>query len=167
MIEDAGRVAVEPGFTWTSAGVWASFFALVGLIVRQWVPMKKVRIDEFKSVIDAQKEEITRLSDRVGTLETNIEGIRDRYEQMLAYERASHEAEIGLQRHATRNAKQILYGMLDLIEAAPDKASAHAAKMRERLMEMERQEAAESAAIRSAKIIASSPTDTPASGAEA
>lgn len=154
MFEDAGRVAVSPGFTWTSAGAWASFLALVGVLIRQWVPLRKVRVTEFESVINAQKEEITRLSDRIGTLEQSIDGVRERYEQILAFERASHEAELGLQRHATRGTKQILYGMLDLIEAAPEQAPAHAAKMRQRLVEQEEAERMEAATIRSAKIIA-------------
>lgn len=154
MLEDAHRVAVNPGFTWTAAGAWTSAVALIGLVVRQWVPLRKVRVTEFESVIQAQKEEITRLSDRIGTLEQSIEGLRDRYEHILAFERASHEAELSLQRHATRGTKQILSALLDLIEVAPDRAPEHAVKMRQRLNELEEAERTEAATIRSAKIIA-------------
>jgi len=169
MAHDAIPVAVN-GFTWTAAGAWASFFALVGLIVRQWVPMRKLRIDEFQRLIDAQTAEIARLTGRVDSLEQKMEDQRASYEAQLKVERANHEAELGLQRHATRNAKQILLGTLDLIEAAPENASSHAAKMRERMKELEAIEAAETASIRGAKIIAASqgvavtevPSDLPA-----
>ncbi|KKC24446.1 hypothetical protein [Sphingomonas sp. SRS2] len=161
---DVVPIPVTTGFSWTAAGAWTSAFALIGVLVRQWVPLRKVRVTEFESVIQAQKEEITRLSDRVGTLEKSIDGIRDRYEQILAFERASHEAELGLQRHATRGTKQILYGMLDLIEAAPEKAAEHAAKMRQRLIELEEAERAEAATIRSAKIMATAKSPLKPSG---
>lgn len=144
------------GFTWTAAGAWASFFALAGILVRQIVPMRKLRIDEFQRIIDAQTAEIARLSERIDSLEQKMDDQRVNYETQLKIERANHEAEIGLQRHATRNAKQILMGTLDLIEAAPENASAHAAKMRERMKELEATEAVESASIRGAKIIAAS-----------
>jgi TolA-binding protein len=146
------------GFTWTAAGAWASFFALVSLLVRQWIPMKKQRQTELERVIDAQATEIGRLSDRIDSLEKRMEDQRGRYEAQINIERANHEAELGLQRHATRNAKQVLWGILDLIEAAPDNAAAHAAKMRGRMKELEAAEIAESASIRGSKIIAAAKT---------
>ena len=40
---------VEPviaqGFGWTAAGAWASFFVLLGILVRQIVPWRKQRLD--------------------------------------------------------------------------------------------------------------------------
>jgi hypothetical protein len=146
-------VAIE-GFTWTAAGAWGAFLTLLGLLVRQIVPMRKLRIDEFQRIIDAQAAEIGRLGDRIDSLERKIDDERSRHDAALRYERASHEAELGLQRHATRNAKQILIGTLDLIEAAPADAPAHAAKMRRRMKELEDAELAESTSIRGAKIIA-------------
>jgi chromosome segregation ATPase len=152
------------GFTWTAAGAWASFFALFGLIVRQWVPLKKQRLDELRSVIDAQTQEITRQSARIDSLEKKIDEQRERYEALLAYERerseaalaferASHDAELGIQRHAARNAKQALRSFVDLMEVAPERFAVHADKIRQRMAEMDAEEVAETTAIRSAKII--------------
>lgn len=157
MIEEVARVAVAPGFTWTAAGAWASFFALMGLIVRQWVPLKKARIGELESVIQTQTTQIEKLTNRIEKLEQKLDDQRTDHEAQLAFERANHKAELGLQRHATRNAKQILYGILDLIEAAPDKAREHAAKMRDRMKELDTTEVAETATIRGAQIIAAAP----------
>lgn len=162
-MSDVGE-ALEAARPWLSTG---GILGLLGLCSRLWVVNRKLRITEkgedregYGALIAQQNGVIDRLNARVTDLEGKLEEQRGRYEQMLAFERASHEAEMSLQRHATRNAKAILYGILDLIEAAPDNAAAHAAKMRERLIDLEKVEMQEAAAIRSAKILATSPEKT-------
>ena len=158
--------ALEEVRPWLSTG---GILGLLGLCSRLWIVNRKLRITEkgddregYGALINKQNEVIERLDARVAELEAKIEDQRERHEQILAFERASHEAELSLQRHATRNAKQILYGILDLIEAAPGKAREHAAKMRLRMRELDALEHAEAATIRGAKIVATAPSVAPA-----
>jgi hypothetical protein len=139
---------------WLGTAGLAALFTLIGVIVRQLVPFRKVRISEFEAVNKAQEAEISRLSGRIDTLEQKMDTDRERHEAQLAFERATHSAELSLQRHATRGAKQILYSMLDMIEAAPRKAAVHAGKVRARLIELEEAERTEAATINAAKIVA-------------
>jgi hypothetical protein len=46
-------IPVVTGFTWTAAGAWASFLALLGLLVRQWVPLRRARIDADKLKVES------------------------------------------------------------------------------------------------------------------
>lgn len=140
---------------WTAGAAWGSLITLLGLLIRQIIPWRKQRANEFEIAIASYKAELDRQRERISTLERKLDEQRDHYERQFRYQNESHEAEISLHRHATRNAKQILYGLLDLVEAAPEAASAHASKMRDRMIALDKQEAEEAATIRSAKIIAS------------
>lgn len=168
-------VAVH-GVTWTAALVGLLNLLVGGALVaviKQWPAIKRLQneriaaedsstIGGFKAVIEAQAAEIIRLGERIDRLERSLDAERGRHASEVRQINVSHEAEMSLQRHATRNAKQVLYGTLDLIEAAPENAAAHAAKMRRRMEENDRAETDEAARIRSAKIIAAGPNEAAA-----
>lgn len=132
----ADPVQVTTGFTWTAAGAWASFLALLGLLVRQWVPLKRLKKEADEKFRDD-------LAERVSSLEAKL----DEKEK-------SHAAELAIMRHRLNNVTQCLDALLLLIEAAPEKASEAAEKIKRMRGEQMVAEAAEKGAVHAAKITA-------------
>jgi hypothetical protein len=124
----------EGNFTWTAAGAWASFFALIGLIVRQLGPWRKLSIDAEKAFRDDLIKRVTKL------------------EKTLERQRLRHEAERGLDRHRLNNVTQCFDAMMMMLKASPEKAAeiiAHIEQMRANQLKAE---ALEKAAIHAALI---------------
>lgn len=80
----------------------------------------------------------------------------EKLEAKIEVQRAAHEAEVGILRHQLNNVSACLDALLLLIETAPDKASAHASRIRQMRAEQAQTEAVEKVAVRSAKIAAAS-----------
>lgn len=137
---------VAHGFSWTAAGAWATFLALLGVIVRQVGPWRKQRDD-------AEDKLRTDLLKRVENLEKTIEH-KDRLGEQ---ERARHEAERALDRHRLNNVTQCLDALLMLLEQAPERATEAVARIKEMRGKQIVAEAAEKATIRAAEIVAKAP----------
>ena len=125
-------------FTWTAAGAWGAFLALLGIIVRQVGPWRKQSIDAEKNFRDD-------LLKRVEKLESHLE-----------FERARHNAIEAANRHRLNNVNACLDALLLLIEQSPDKASEAAAKVRQMRADQMKAEAEEKAIIHAAQIEARS-----------
>ena len=126
------------GFSWTAAGAWATFLALIGVIVRQVGPWKK-------QTTEAEQKLRDDLLKRVEALETTLER-----------ERIRHDAERALDRHRLNNVTQCLDAVLLLLEAAPEKATEIAAKINAMRASQRESEALEKAEIMAAEIMADS-----------
>lgn len=123
-----------------SAPIWSVFafsvLALLGIIIRQFVPFRK-------EAHDAEAKLRDDLIRRVEKLERQI----DR-------ERTKHEAERALGRHELKNINQCFDALLLLIEMAPERASESVAKIKEMRARQMEAEAREKGIIRAAEIAA-------------
>src|SRR5437868_6556494 len=72
-------------FTWTAAGAWGAFLALLGIIVRQVGPWRKQSMDAEKDFRDGLLKRVERL------------------EMQLDFERARHSAIEAVNRHQLNN----------------------------------------------------------------
>lgn len=164
------------GWSYGSIGIWLfgligtptvviGFFKLIAALRK--LSNERVAAEDisnlagFRAVVDAQAAEIMRLTERIDKLEREATAERERHIKDCERRDALHDAELSLQRHATKNAKQVLFSFLDLVEAKPEAAAATAAKMRRRMESNEQREAEEAARIRGAKIIAATPAGAP------
>lgn len=123
-------------FTWGAAGAWASFVALVGVIIRQVGPWRKQSLDAEKVFRDDLITRVTKL------------------ERTLERERVRREAEKAVERHKIKNLQACFDAMMLMMKAAPEKASeiiAHIEKMR---ADQLKAETIESAAIHAAMLAA-------------
>jgi hypothetical protein len=137
---------VELGpFTWTAAGAWASFLALLGIIARQVGPWRKISIDAETVFRDGLVERVQRLED---TLERE-RAQRDADREAL---RARHEAERSLDRHKIKNLQQCFDAMMMGLKATPDRVSAVIEHIERLRAEQLKAEAIESATIHAAAI---------------
>lgn len=121
-------------FTWTGLGVWASFFALLGIIVRQVGPWRKLSIDSEKAFRDDLVKRVEKL------------------ERRLDRQRIRHEAERALDRHRINNLQQCFDATMLMLKAVPEKAAEiieEIEKMRATQLEAE---ALEKAAIHAAML---------------
>lgn len=101
---------------------------LLGVLLRSLLPYRK-------SMIDA-------LRDRVEVLESALE-----------VERTSRAAEVALLRHRVANAEHALDLFIELIEAQPERAAHHAAKIKAKRHEDREILSKESATLRAAEIV--------------
>ena len=124
------------GFSWTAAGAWATFLALIGVVIRQVGPWKKQHTEAEQRLRDD-------LLNRVEALEATLER-----------ERIRHDAERALDRHRLNNVTQCLDAVLLLLEAAPEKATEIAAKINAMRASQRESEALEKAEIMAAEIMA-------------
>lgn len=127
------------GFSWTAAGAWATFLALLsalGVIVRMIGPWKK-------QTTDAEDKLRKDLMVRVENLEKKLE-----------HKDAIHAAERALDRHKIRNLNQCLDAVLMILETAPEKTVEVVGKVRVMREAQLKAEAAEAAAIHAAEIAA-------------
>jgi hypothetical protein len=122
------------GFGWTAAGAWTAALALIGMIVRQVGPWRKISIDA---------EERLR-ADLLGRVE--------KLERMQELKDARHSAERAADRHRINNLTQCLDAILLLVEQNPGRAKEAVAKVREMRAQQIIAEAAEKAAIHAAEI---------------
>ena len=99
-----------------------------------------------------RKDEFDLMSERIATLEGKIETERAGREA----ERARHEAEVAILRHSVANSNTCLDAILLLLEAAPEKAAEHAAKIRMMRQDMRDREEREKLSFAAAKIVAAS-----------
>lgn len=127
-------IPVNAGFSWTAAGAWSTFVALLFAIVRQVGPWQKQRDTAEADLRNALVKRVERL------------------EQTLDYERVKHEAERALDRHKIRNLVQCLDAVLLVLETAPEKTVEVVSKVRAMRDEQMKAEAAEAAAIRAAEL---------------
>ena len=115
---------------------WALTVAVVSAIIKGWPAIRDAATRARTAIGDR------RLS-RIEKLEAKIE-----------HQSVSHEAEVKILRHQLANVNSCLDAILLLIEAAPERASEHVARIREMRAEQTRAEVAEKTAIQSAKIMA-------------
>lgn len=113
---------------------YALTLAVITAIIKGW-----------PAIADAALKAKTALGDRrlsrIEKLEASIEA-----------QRASHEAEVSILRHQLNNVSACLDALLLLIETAPDKAAAHAARIRAMRAEQSTSETFEKATIRGARV---------------
>lgn len=118
----------------TSVAVWIAAIGIVGLLIRQIIPWRKL----------ASADEQTLRADLLRRVE--------RLEATLDRERLRHNAERALDRHRLNNITQCFDAMLMLIETTPEKASEIVTKIKEMRAVQMRAEAQEKAIIRAAEI---------------
>lgn len=123
------------GNGWVAAGLLV-VGGVVTAIVRQISPWRKLSIDSEKIFRDD-------LIKRVEKLEAEIE-----------FERKSRAAEVSLLRHRVANAEHALDLFIALIEAQPERAAHHAARIKEHREKDRDRLSAESATIRAAEMTA-------------
>lgn len=121
--------AAVSGFTWTAAGAWGTFLALLAVIVRQVGPWRQ---------ISASTEQ--RLREDLLARVNKLEKVLDR-------ERAIHAAERRLEGHKLANITQCFDALLMLIETNPERASDVVQRVREMRDNQVRAEALEKATL--------------------
>lgn len=121
-------------FTWTSAGVWGAFLALLGIIARQVGPWRKQSMDAEQTFRDG-------LLKRVEVLEAKIES-----------ERARHEAQMAIYRHRLNNVSQAFDAMMMMLKANPDRVAETIQLVEQMRADHLRAEALEKAALNASLI---------------
>lgn len=117
-----------------ATGAWGAFVTLLAIFVRQWVPLRRIRVDAEQKFRDD-------LAERVTSLESKLEK-KD----------ADHMAEMAIMRHRLNNVTACLDALLLLIEQDPAKASEAAEKIRRMRAGQLTAEATERGAVSAAKI---------------
>lgn len=138
---DISPIPESAGFGWTAAGAWASFLALMGIIVRQVGPWRKQSIEAEQRLRD------------------NLLARVEKLERVLDRERVRHEAERALDRHKLNNVTQCLDAVLLMLEAAPERAAEIVARIKMMRGDQRQAEALEKAAIHAAEIAADAKED--------
>lgn len=115
---------------------WVLCVAVVSAIIKGWPAIR-----------DAATRAKTALGDR---RLSRIEKLEAKIEQQSV----AHEAEVKILRHQLNNVNSCLDAILLLIEAAPDRAREHVARIRSMRAEQTEAERAEKNMIQSAKIMA-------------
>lgn len=136
---------IATGFTWTAAGAWASFLALVGLLVRQWVPLKKLKKEADEKFRDD-------LAARVASLEAKLEKKDADHAAALATQRAEYESEVKIFRHRLNNISACFDALLMLIKTDPARAAEWGKQIEEMRANQLVAEAAEKGAVSAARI---------------
>jgi hypothetical protein len=130
-------------FTWTAAGAWASFLALVGIIVRQVGPWRKQSLDAEKGFRDDLITRVQRLEDTLEIERTKRESDRESL-------RARHEAERAIDRHKIRNLQTCFDALVMMLKADPEKVGAVIEHIERLRADQLKAEALESAALHAA-----------------
>lgn len=125
---------IVQGFNWTSAGAWASFIALLGIIVRQVNPWRTQSINAEQRLRDDLLNRVEKL------------------EKLLDRKEARHQAERALDRHKFANVTQCFDAIVLMLEAAPEKVGEIIVKIKEMRRRQIEAEALEKAAIHAAEI---------------
>lgn len=135
------------GFTWTAAGAWGAFLTLLAVVVKQWVPIKRM-------TISADEKLRADLISRVEKLERTLDDERAQRKADEARERANHEAVIALMRHRLNNSDQCIDALLMLLKSSPEKVREAVLMIEEMRTRQRLEEAAEKASIHAAHIVA-------------
>ena len=135
----AGSVARAP---WG----WGVLVILIGFFVKLRPIMVKLNAAREETLLAGRAADNADLKNRVDALEKRLET-----------ERTQHDAERAADRHRINNLTQCLDALLMLLEAAPDKAAQHVARIKEMRAMQSTSEAAEKGAIHAAVIIAATP----------
>jgi len=151
----AGARAMADGASpWTiagTAGAWASFIALLGVLVRQWVPLRQLKVAADEKLRDD-------LAERVRALEEKADQERQDHAAALERTHANYLAEIAQLRHRLNNVTQCFDALLLLIEQAPEKADAAAQKVKAMRAAQIQAEAKEKGTYQAARVQAASGT---------
>ena len=119
---------------------WGMFVTVIVALWRGW-----------PAIIDASVRARMALGDRrLGRIE--------KLEQRIDQQRVSFEAEISILRHDLNNANTCLDLLLTLLEAQPEKAAEHAARIKAMMDRRARDLSAEKATIRAARIVGAGPS---------
>jgi hypothetical protein len=111
-IATAAASTASQDFTWTAAGAWSVFLALVALIIRQVGPWRSIAIGSEQKFRNDLMTANKNLTDRVEKLERAIEK-KD----------ALHSAERALDRHRLNNVTQCFDALLLMLKRAPEKVA--------------------------------------------
>lgn len=144
MIEETIPVSVN-GFTWTAAGAWGTFLALLGLIIRQVGPWRKQTTDATDKLID-------QLTARLDKVEKQLADERRVHYIETRRLEARYTAQRALDRHKFANSEQCLDSLLRILELSPEKASEAAKRAREQRADQRNNERMEAAAIYQAEM---------------
>jgi hypothetical protein len=133
---------VAQGFGWTAAGAWASFIALLGIIVRQLGPWRKIKVEAEQRLRDDLLQRVEKL------------------EKTLDRERARHNAERALDRHRLNNVQACFDALMLMLDGAtPERVADIVGKIKDMRAEQMRAEALEKAAIHAAMVADSTERD--------
>ena len=121
---------------WSVIPLWIAAIGLVGLLIRQIVPWKRIA------------------SDAEARLRDDLIRRVDKLERAQERERARHEAERRALHHQLGHVTQCFDALLLLIEAAPEKAREHVKKIKEMRARQLVAETEEKAIIKAAEITA-------------
>lgn len=127
-------IPVVAGFGWTAAGAWGSFLLLLGVIVRQVGPWRKLSIDANEKLRDDLLRRVEKLERELDRKETR------------------HRAERALDRHKFANISQCFDALMMMLEATPEKAADIVKRVKEMRARQLEAEALEKAAIHAAEI---------------
>lgn len=144
-------VPVVTGFTWTAAGAWGTFLALLALIVRQVGPWQKQRNDAAQLATDTL---IAQLTERLDKVEKQLSTERRIHFIEIRRLEARSAAQRALDRHRFNNAEACLDALLRILELSPDKAPEAARQARAQRAEQRAGEQLESTEIHRAEMIA-------------
>lgn len=103
-------------------------------MVRQWVPLRKIKVDAEQKFRDDLADRVTKL------------------EALLEKKEADHAAEIATMRHRLNNVSQCFDALLMLIKADPGRASDWVKQIEDMRARQLVAEAAEKGAVHAAKI---------------
>lgn len=131
-------MALEAGDILSGAGL-AAAFVFLGVLVRQFVPWRKVRLDADMQLRSDLLERVTKL------------------EKQLEQERIRHDAERRADRHQLNNVTTCFDALLLLIEMEPSRAKEAVQKVKEMRSAQMIAEAQERATIMAAQIRESAP----------
>ncbi len=144
-----GPIPVTTGFSWTAAGAWGTFLALLGIIARQVNPWRKMSIG-------AEEKMRSEMSERIKGLEDQIAHERAMREQ----DKAISDAEIRYLRHKLNNADHLIGMMFAMFKTNPDNLVNIVKEMQEIREDQRKRESAEFSAINSAKVTAANARDS-------
>lgn len=142
---EVAPVAVDAGFSWTAAGAWGTFLALLGIIIRQVGPWRKQTTDASDKLID-------QLARRLDLVEKQLATERRMNFIQTARLEARHAAQRALDRHKLTNRDQCLMGLLRILELSPERAKEAAKAFQEQLVRDRQDERLEAAEIHKAEM---------------
>lgn len=133
------------GFTWTAAGAWGTFLALLGLIIRQVGPWRK-------QTTDAQDAFVAKLAERLDKVERQLENERRLHYIEIRRLEARSAAQRALDRHKFNNREACLDSLLRILELSPENAQEAAKRARQQIERQRESEQMESTAIHAAEM---------------
>lgn len=145
---------VSEGFSWTAGGAWATFLALLTLIIRQVGPWRKQASDEQQLLVGNLQDTIKVVTDRLDKVEKQLSTERRLHYIELRRLEARYAAQRALDQHKFNNREQCLDALLRILELSPEKAREAAKRARQQITEQRRSEQLEADEIHKAEIAA-------------